>query len=248
MTKIDELMTLADRYATQRQHSHYRHEIEARQELRAALEAALTPGEPVITGAIYDFAGFLTTRDAVIEVGSTANAAPIADLIEEWCQLRDISSSDAMVKDWQNSVTAPPAQTPYFRVIDEELVGAHLGVANEKDTYTEAKAKVNKLITWHSQVATDPTVNGGFELKPAQTPLTYAPNTDEPRHTLPDQAPIPVVNTGAMLRKQHAAIKQLREALQSLTGMAEAFPDELHKDHPEVVTARASLAATEEFK
>jgi hypothetical protein len=93
-------------------------------ELEAELEAvgaggvqpmrrsAPAPVEPVITGAIYDFAGFLTTRDAVIEVGSTANAAPIADLIEEWCQLRDISFSDAMVKDWQNSVTTPPAQTP----------------------------------------------------------------------------------------------------------------------------------------
>ena len=41
MTKqIDDLMALADRYATQRQHAHYRHEIEARQELRAAIEAA----------------------------------------------------------------------------------------------------------------------------------------------------------------------------------------------------------------
>lgn len=98
---------------------------------------------------------------------------------------------------WALANAAPPAQTPYLRVIDEELVGAHLDVANETDTYTEAKAKVNKLIAWHIHVATDPAVNGGFELKPAQTPLTYAPNTDEPRHTLPDQAPIPVVNTAA---------------------------------------------------
>jgi hypothetical protein len=48
-----------------------------------------------------------------------------------------------------------------------------------------------------------------------------------------------------MLRKQDEAIRQLREVLQSLTGMAEAFPDELHKDHQEVVAARAALAATE---
>lgn len=54
-----------------------------------------------------------------------------------------------------------------------------------------------------------------------------------------------LVKAAAMLRKQDAAIRQLREALQSLTGMAEAFPDELHKGHPDVTAARAVLAATE---
>jgi hypothetical protein len=42
--------------------------------------------------------------------------------------------------------------------------------------------------------------NPGFKREatpPAQTPLTYSPNTTEPRHTLPDQAPTPVVSTPA---------------------------------------------------
>lgn len=55
----------------------------------------------VIAGAIFDFAGFLTTRDKVIEVGSTAEAAPIADLVEEWASARGLSLEDAAVLSWQ---------------------------------------------------------------------------------------------------------------------------------------------------
>jgi hypothetical protein len=34
----------------------------------------------------------------------------------------------------------------------------------------------------------------------------------------------------------------LLEALNALTNMAESFPDELHKDHPDVIAARAAIA------
>lgn len=36
--------------------------------------------------------------------------------------------------------------------------------------------------------------------------------------------------------------KALLEALERLVGMAETFSDELHKDHPDVVDARAAIA------
>jgi hypothetical protein len=38
-----------------------------------------------------------------------------------------------------------------------------------------------------------------------------------------------------------AAAPDLLEALETLANMAEAFPDELHKDHPDVVAARAAI-------
>lgn len=53
-----------------------------------------------IAGAVYDFAGFLTTRPQSIEVGSTANASPMAELIKEWAELRDLSLEDADVEGW----------------------------------------------------------------------------------------------------------------------------------------------------
>lgn len=54
-----------------------------------------------ISGAIFDFAGFLTTRPNVVEVGSTANASPVADLVKEWAALRGLSLNDASVGAWQ---------------------------------------------------------------------------------------------------------------------------------------------------
>ena len=55
----------------------------------------------------------------------------------------------------------------WLRAIDEALVTAHIGVANAHDTYEQAKAKLDNLIGFHTDVATDPAVNGGWKLMPA---------------------------------------------------------------------------------
>jgi hypothetical protein len=54
-----------------------------------------------------------------------------------------------------------PAEQGWMRVIDEEMVGAHLGVAHPADSYDEAKQKLKSLICWHVSVATNsaPTEN-----------------------------------------------------------------------------------------
>lgn len=54
----------------------------------------------------------------------------------------------------------------WIRAIDEALVMAGLGVANECDSYEEAKKKLNDLICWEIAVAIDPLVNGGYVLVP----------------------------------------------------------------------------------
>ena len=69
--------------------------------LRAALERTQDGLPLVIAGAIFDFAGYLTTRPSVIEVGSPANASPIADLVKEFSKLRGLSLADAAVLSWQ---------------------------------------------------------------------------------------------------------------------------------------------------
>ena len=81
-------------------------------ELRQGVE--LPEGLPlVISGAIFDFAGYLTTRPKVIEVGSAANASPMVELIKEWADLRGLSLDDAAVQSWQEWLptgAAPAAQ------------------------------------------------------------------------------------------------------------------------------------------
>lgn len=54
-----------------------------------------------------------------------------------------------------------PAQQPegWLRAIDEAMVSSPLGVADASDSYEVAKKKLNDLICWNVQVATDPAVN-----------------------------------------------------------------------------------------
>ena len=78
------------------------------QRTQSAPEGAGLDGLPmVIAGAIFDFAGFLTTREGVIEVGANANASPVADLIQEWAELRGLSLADASVLSWQEVCREP---------------------------------------------------------------------------------------------------------------------------------------------
>lgn len=61
----------------------------------------------VVAGAIYDFAGFLTTRPKVIEVGATALSSPMVDLIKEWASERGLSLREADVEHWARRLAAP---------------------------------------------------------------------------------------------------------------------------------------------
>ena len=63
---------------------------------------------------------------------------------------------------------APSIPEGWLRAIDEALIVAHIGVANESDTYEQAKAKLDNLIGFHVDVATDPAVNGGWKLVPLE--------------------------------------------------------------------------------
>lgn len=63
---------------------------------------------------------------------------------------------------------APSVPDGWLRAIDEALVVANIGVANAHDTYEQAKAKLDNLIGFHVDVATDPAVNGGWKLVPIE--------------------------------------------------------------------------------
>ena len=63
---------------------------------------------------------------------------------------------------------APSIPEGWLRAIDEALVVVHIGVANASDAYEQAKAKLDNLIGFHVDVATDPAVNGGWKLVPIE--------------------------------------------------------------------------------
>jgi len=62
----------------------------------------------------------------------------------------------------------PAVPEGWLRAIDEALVVAHLGVANNSDTYEEARKNLHQLICFEIGVATDPAVNGGWRLVPVE--------------------------------------------------------------------------------
>lgn len=100
--------------------------------LRAALEQPQDGLPLVIAGAIFDFAGYLTTRPRVIEVGSTANASPIADLVKEFAKLRGLSLADAAVLSWQEWLKSASQQPQ----VEQEPV-AWLHRCSKKPTMVE---------------------------------------------------------------------------------------------------------------
>jgi hypothetical protein len=61
-----------------------------------------------------------------------------------------------------------PIPPGWLRAVDEAMVCSHLGIADASDSYEVAKKKLNDLICWNIQVATDPTVNGGYVLVPEE--------------------------------------------------------------------------------
>lgn len=63
---------------------------------------------------------------------------------------------------------APSIPEGWLRAIDEALVVAHIGVANESDTFEQAREKLDNLIGFHVDVASDPAVNGGWKLVPIE--------------------------------------------------------------------------------
>lgn len=88
---------------------------------------------------------------------------------EDWRTAKNRAELRAMLA----AEPAPSVPKDWLRAIDEALVVAHIGVANESDTYEQAKAKLNNLIGFHMDVATDPAVNGGWKLVPIEPTETF---------------------------------------------------------------------------
>ena len=52
----------------------------------------------VIAGAIFDFAGWVTSQPK--PMSSKHNAAPMVELIQDWAAARGLSLDDPAVQDW----------------------------------------------------------------------------------------------------------------------------------------------------
>lgn len=89
---------------TEREHAASR-EIERLQAIAAPVQEPVA--HQVIAGALFDFMGWLTSRNERLVLSSADNAGPAVEVIKEFAKMRGLSLDDARVQDWQD--TTPPA-------------------------------------------------------------------------------------------------------------------------------------------
>ena len=85
--------------------------------LRAAIEQAEQPKyDPIelhvlhshIAGVLFDFMGWLTSREKRLTLSSTDEAGPAVEAITEFAKMRGLHLEDAQVEHWQAILTTPP--------------------------------------------------------------------------------------------------------------------------------------------
>jgi hypothetical protein len=62
-----------------------------------------------IAGVLFDFMGWLTSREKRLTLSSTDEAGPAVEAITEFAKMRDLRLEDAQVEHWRAILTTPPA-------------------------------------------------------------------------------------------------------------------------------------------
>lgn len=103
----------------------------------------------VIAGVLFDFMGWLTSRQERIVLSSCDDASPAVKVIEEFAIMRGLSLDDAKVKDWQDMI-APPPKREWVGLTNDEIndfsAGCHLGKSVQNAIY-QAAAKLKERNT-----------------------------------------------------------------------------------------------------
>ena len=115
--------------------------LEGREQMK---QAAAPVQEPIelhvlhshIAGALFDFMGWLTSREKRLTLSSTDEAGPAVEAITEFAKMRGLSLQDAQVEHWQAILTTPPAST---RTATREEKISRPGVYEVQDTETRYK-------------------------------------------------------------------------------------------------------------
>jgi len=111
-----EAMKLALEVLTDKGQLHPDDYKEKKNEAIAALRTAIKSAEKqepvahsVVAGALFDFMGWLTSRDKRLMLSSTDEATPAVEAIAEFAKMRGLLLEDAQVEHWQATLTTPPA-------------------------------------------------------------------------------------------------------------------------------------------
>tara|TARA_R110000868_G_scaffold121379_4_gene321994 strand:+ start:1599 stop:2201 length:603 start_codon:yes stop_codon:yes gene_type:complete len=74
----------------------------------------------VIAGALFDFMGYLTSRQERIVLSAADDASPAVDAIRDFAKKRGLSLDDAQVREWIDNLAQPEQVKPWVGLTDEE--------------------------------------------------------------------------------------------------------------------------------
>jgi hypothetical protein len=110
--------------------------------LRAAIEQAEKPvAHSVVAGVLFDFMGWLTSREKRLTLSSTDEAGPAVEAITEFAKMRGLHLEDAQVEHWQAILTTPPAAPRQWVGLTDEEVNEFYWISALTVEAIEAKLK-----------------------------------------------------------------------------------------------------------
>lgn len=74
----------------------------------------------VIAGVLFDFMGWLTSRQERLVLSASDEASPAVKVIQEFANMRELSLDDAKVKNWQNILASPRKEYEIEQAIRKE--------------------------------------------------------------------------------------------------------------------------------
>jgi hypothetical protein len=149
-------------------------------------EGPTLPDAARLAGALFDFAGYLTSHPEVIPVGASAWATPIVDRLVAWAEKRGLSLEDADIEGWWSNVpharSAPKGAdlpAPGIREAAQAVIDWYWNVDDSHQT--EGKEEIanleQALAALHPQPRPDNTEY--VEIKHNGHPMTWT--KDEPK-------------------------------------------------------------------
>ncbi|MDH0493339.1 hypothetical protein [Comamonas aquatica] len=172
-----------------------------------------TPAHPaegvpasVIAGAVFDFAGYLTTlpHKEAIHCSEAHEAAPMVEAITEWCKRRNLTTDGAKVETWRDHLAEAPAHPA-------EGVPAQCPNINEPRGCWRVACQLGGKCREPERSATQPAAQGaattGYIAPKGRyvPPVLFSPYTGEPRDArdiASDPRGILIVPPGAALAAQ----------------------------------------------
>ena len=120
--------------------------MEAQCEAAAFIRKALAQPaqEPVahsvISGALFDFMGWLTSRKKRIVLSSADEASPAVDAIRDFAKMRGLSLDDAQVREWIDALAQPAQERKWVGLTEEDFSAINQSCLTKLQAATSAES------------------------------------------------------------------------------------------------------------